>query len=152
MLWSRCIPALVLLLSVAGCASVSALDPAELPELGMIAVDVPSTRTGQLFRQEFARLASRHPSGRSRFDLEVDFSTTGDDTSETMTLTYSLYDRSPGETVLDGRISLTASFGAVSSLFGSESAASHARERLAGKLAERLYFRLLSHFSRNASG
>ena len=64
-----------------------------------------------------------------------------------MHLNYQLYDQQTGKTRITDRINLSASFGAVSSLFGQDIAATQAQTRLAVQLSEQIYLKLLAYFT-----
>ena len=64
-----------------------------------------------------------------------------------MTLNYNLYDQTEGKVLLADTISQSATFGAVSSLYGQDKAATFASERLATQLADKLYLKILAYFN-----
>ena len=136
---------------LAGCASGSSVSQAYKAELGEIEVATDNSRISQLYRQKLNRLLDRYEPSDIRYKLDIGLSTTESDTSVSMTATLLLYDRSIGETVLTRSMNSSASIGAVPSLYGSEEAKRHARERLAGQLAEESYHFLMLHFSRQAA-
>ena len=148
-LFSRAIAA-VLALIVAGCVTTDPSSPSYRAELGWITVDVEGTRIGQLYSQRLNRLLNRHERGETVFELDVVLTSSDSSDAVTMSASIGLYDQRVGRTVAEKSISASASVGAVSSLYGSEEAKRHARERLAGDLADRTYQYLLLHFSRSA--
>jgi hypothetical protein len=64
-----------------------------------------------------------------------------------MNIAFELYDQTSGEIVLSDSISLSATFGAVSSLYGQDKAATFSSERLAMQLSDKVYLRLLAYFN-----
>ena len=142
--------AAVLALVIAGCVTTDPSSPSYRAELGWITVDVEGTRIGQLYSQRLNRLLNRHERGETVFELDVVLTSSDSSDAVTMSASIGLYDQRVGRTVAEKSISASASVGAVSSLYGSEEAKRHARERLAGDLADRTYQYLLLHFSRSA--
>ena len=142
--------AAVLALVIAGCVTTDPSSPSYRAELGWIAVDIEGTRIGQLYSQRLNRLLNRHERGETVYELDVVLTSSDSSDAVTMSAAIGLYDQRVGRTVAEKSISASASVGAVSSLYGSEEAKRHARERLAGHLADRTYQYLLLHFSRSA--
>ena len=69
------------------------------------------------------------------------------DTAVSMKIAFELYDQTRGEAVLSDSISLSATFGAVSSLYGQDKAATFSSERLAMQLSDKVYLKLLAYFN-----
>lgn len=116
--------------------------------IGSITTETATSRIGQIFTQAINRYIRLYPQVESRYRLATSFDTTSDETSTSMTLDYVLYDKQLAEETMAGNITATASFGGVASLYAIETSRQFAHERLAMQLADRLYFRLLTFFSR----
>ena len=142
--------AIALILMVGACVTTNPSSPAYRAELGWIAVEVEGTRIGQLYSQRLNRLLNRHQRSSTLYELDVVLTTSDSSDAVTMSASLGLYDQSVGEIVATKSISASATVGAVASLYGSEEAKRHARERLAGHLADKTYPYLLLHFSRSA--
>ena len=142
--------ALVAVVWLGGCSTIEPITYDATPVLGQIEVSPAANRHSQLMRHELSRLLARHPQGSVRFDLSFSIITTESDTQQTMRLSYTLYDQQKGETILTDTLVAHTAIGTVTSLYSSDIAASNAREKLALRLAERLYFKLLSHFTSSA--
>ena len=150
-MWSfRSAIAGVLALALAGCVATHPSSSAYRGELGGISVSAGDSRMSQLYTQQLNRLLARHDTGESLYQLDVDLKSSESSDAVTMSAAISLYDRKEGRTVDVKSLSSSASIGAVSSLYGSEEAKRHARERLAGHLADKSYHYLLLYFSRKA--
>ena len=63
-----------------------------------------------------------------------------------MSVSFELSDLKTGETLTKGDVVGDATFGAVTSLYGQDKSESHARERLAILMAQRVVRRLQLHF------
>ena len=150
MWFSRIAIAGALALAIAGCVATHASSPSYRGELGGISVSAGNSRMSQLYTQKLNRLLDRHGRGDSLYQLDVSLKSSESKDAVTMSAAISLYDRTEGRTVATKSLSSSASVGAVSSLYGSEEAKRHARERLAGHLADKSYHYLLLHFSRSA--
>ena len=148
MSWFRNAVAGALVLAFAGCVATDPSSSAYREELGKISVSADNSRMSQLYTQKLNRLLNRHVRGEGQYDLNASLKSSDSDDVVNMSATISLYDRNLGKTVATKSLSSSASIGAVSSLFGSEEAKRHARERLAGYLADKSYHYLLLHFAR----
>ena len=150
--WIKYFGFAVMLFLISGCSSVERLNPDDVNALGQIDVTTASQRSDQIFRQNLNMLLTRHPQGEIRYRLTSSISQSQSDTSTTVKLTYALYDQKTGETVITERLSLNATFGAVSSLYGQDIAATQAQERLAKQLSEQVYMELLAYFTNRDLG
>ena len=150
--WIKYFGFAVMLFLISGCSSVERLNPDDVNALGQIDVTTASQRSDQIFRQNLNLLLARHPQGDIRYRLTSSISQNQSDTSTTVILTYALYDQKTGETVITERLSLNATFGAVSSLYGQDIAATQAQERLAKQLSEQVYMELLAYFTNRDLG
>ena len=147
--WRGMAVAGALALVLAACSATHPSSSSYREELGGITVAVDTSRIGQLYSQKLNLLLNRHHRSGDLYELDVSLNSTESDDAVTMSARIGLYDRSLGKTVTTKSLSSSASIGAVASLYGSEEAKRHARERLAGHLAEKSYQFLLLHFSRN---
>jgi hypothetical protein len=150
--WIKYFGFAVMLFLISGCSSVERLNPDDVNALGQIDVSTASQRSDQIFRQNLNLLLARHPQGDIRYHLTSSISQSQSDTSTTVKLTYALYDQKTGETVISESLSLNATFGAVSSLYGQDIAATQAQERLAKQLSEQVYMELLAYFTNRDLG
>ena len=150
--WIKYFGFAVMLFLISGCSSVERLNPDDVNALGQIDVTTASQRSDQIFRQNLNLLLARHPQGDIRYRLTSSISQNQSDTSTTVILTYALYDQKTGETVITESLSLNATFGAVSSLYGQDIAATQAQERLAKQLSEQVYMELLAYFTNRDLG
>jgi len=150
--WIKYFGFAVMLFLISGCSSVERLNPDDVNALGQIDVTTASQRSDQIFRQNLNLLLARHPQGDIRYRLTSSISQSQGDTSTTVILTYALYDQKTGETVITESLSLNATFGAVSSLYGQDIAATQAQERLAKQLSEQVYMELLAYFTNRDLG
>ncbi|HCP18150.1 MAG: hypothetical protein CBC12_05740 [Candidatus Puniceispirillum sp. TMED52] len=134
-------------LILAGCTSIERLHSPEVTELGQISLKVASSRSDQIFSQQLYRYLNRHQAQDIRYYLTTSISKTKSDSSVSMTLKYNLYDQTKGKILLADTINQSATFGAVSSLYGQDKAATFASERLATQLADKLYLKILAYFN-----
>ena len=134
-------------LILAGCTSIERLHSPEVTELGQISLKVASSRSDQIFSQQLYRYLNRHQAQDIRYYLTTSISETKSDSSVSMTLKYNLYDQTKGKILLADTINQSATFGAVSSLYGQDKAATFASERLATQLADKLYLKILAYFN-----
>ena len=126
-------------------------------QLKKIAVVDINTRTGQLFGRELRKLL--HIGGKSNeaYKLISKTSTSSSGTISvqgmasslnkmSMTASFQLNDIKTGKTLFTDEVSGDATLGAVTSLYGQEKSETHARERLAILLAQRVVRRLQLYF------
>ena len=130
-------------MALTGC--VTTIDDQTYNEISMITVKTPEGRVEQLFQKEIERLIK--PQSDSRYDLSARISSSRGDTSMAMTISYTVYDQTKGEIIMNKSVSSSVSIGAVSSELGEEQAFIHAEERLSINLAQKIYQRLLVFFS-----
>ena len=144
-----CLSSLIIAFSLilAGCTSIERLHSPEVTELGQISLKVASSRSDQIFSQQLYRYLNRHQAQDIRYYLTTSISKTKSDSSVSMTLKYNLYDQTKGKILLADTINQSATFGAVSSLYGQDKAATFASERLATQLADKLYLKILAYFN-----
>lgn len=134
-------------LILAGCTSIERLHSPEVTELGQISLKVASSRSDQIFSQQLYRYLNRHQAQDIRYYLTTSISESKSDSSVSITLKYNLYDQTKGKILLADTINQSATFGAVSSLYGQDKAATFASERLATQLADKLYLKILAYFN-----
>lgn len=134
-------------LAVTGCSSIERLDPADVKELGQISVSTASSRSDQIFHQNLIRYLDRHQKQDVRYQLATQIKESKSDTSVSMTVGYKLYDQNQGEVLISDSINVSATFGAVSSLYGQDKSATYASERLAMQLADIVYLKILAFFN-----
>ena len=145
--WIKYLGIAVLIFFISGCSSVERLNPNEVVALGQIDITTATGRSDQIFRQNLTLLLARHPKGEIRYRLTSSISQSQSDTSTSASLSYALYDQNTGKNIINESLSLNATFGAVSSLYGQDIAATQAQERLAKQLAEQVYLELLAYFT-----
>lgn len=126
-------------------ACVTTIDDQTYTEISMIEVNTSEGRAEQLFRQEIDHLIK--PQSDSRYDLSAKIRSSRGDNSMDMTISYTVYDQTKGEIIINKSVSSSVSIGAVSSEFGEEQAFIHAEERLSINLAQKIYQRLLVFFN-----
>ena len=128
-----------------GCQGVD--EQNQLDAIGSIGLEAAENRLQQIFNQALSRYIRLSAQANTRYRLTTQFDSDEDETSTSITLDYVLYDEESGAQTLAGDISVIASFGGVTSLYTRETSRQFAHEQLAMQLAERLYLRLLAHFS-----
>ena len=146
-----------LILTNCGDVNVRQLDTRNLQNLQQIAVKEVSGREGQLYSRELRKLL--HISGKAVENYELisslSFSASSalsvQGTSSTlkkmsMTASFDLRDLTTGESLIADSITADATLGAVTSLYGQDKSETHARERLAILLAQRVVRRLQLYF------
>ena len=158
-IFSKLISLVIFSLVISGCAglSINQLDSDIQKNLQMIAVHDINSRQGQLYTRELRALF--HIGGKT--DKKYKLTTEIDDTAlstlsvegqsstlkkMTLVATFSLYEKESGKKLFTDTVIGDATLGTVSSLFGQEKAESHARERLAVLLAQRVVRRLQLYF------
>jgi hypothetical protein len=132
---------------LAGCSSIERLDNSNVSALGQISVKTGASRSDQIFRQHIIRFLDRHSAQDIRYRLKTRISESQSDTAVSMKIAFELYDQTRGEAVLSDSINLSATFGAVSSLYGQDKAATFSSERLAMQLSDKVYLKLLAYFN-----
>ena len=146
-----------LILTNCGDVNVRQLDTRNLQNLQQIAVKDASGREGQLFGRELRKLL--HIGGKAVENYElissISFSAAStlsvqgaSSTLKTMTMSasFELRNLTNGETLIADSITADATLGAVTSLYGQDKSETHARERLAILLAQRVVRRLQLYF------
>ena len=146
-----------LILTNCGDATVRQLDTKNLQNLQQIAINDVSGREGQLYGRELRKLLYIGGKGVENYNLisSISVSTSStlsvQDASSTlkkmsMTASFKLRHLITGETLIADSITADATLGAVTSLYGQDKSETHARERLAILLAQRVVRRLQLYF------
>jgi len=143
----------------AGCGDVTIrqLGTENLQNLQQIAVKDATGREGQLYGRELRKLL--HIGGKTveNYDLISSISVSASSTLSvqgasstlkkmSMTVNFDLSSLATGETLITDSITADATLGAVTSLYGQDKSETHARERLAILLAQRVVRRLQLYF------
>ena len=146
-----------LILSNCGDSTVRQLGTENLQNLQQIAVNDVSGREGQLYGRELRKLLHIGGKGVENYNLISSISVSASSTlsvqgaSSTlkkmaMTARFELRSLTTGETLITDSIAADATLGAVTSLYGQDKSETHARERLAILLAQRVVRRLQLYF------
>ena len=143
----------------AGCSDVTIrqLGTENLQNLQQIAVQNVPGREGQLYGRELRKLLHIGGKGVENYNLISSISVSASSTLSvqgasstlkkmTMTATFNLRDLTTGESLIADSITADATLGAVTSLYGQDKSETHARERLAILLAQRVVRRLQLYF------
>jgi len=146
-----------LILSNCGDVNIRQLGTKNLKNLQQIAVRDASGREGQLYGRKLRKLL--HIGGKAVENYELVSSISFSASSAlsvqgasstlkkmTMTASFDLRDLTSGETLITDNITTDATLGAVTSLYGQDKSETHARERLAILLAQRVVRRLQLYF------
>ena len=137
--------------------TIRQLGSENLQNLQQIAVQNPSEREGQLYGRELRKLLHIGGKGAKNYDLISSISVSTSSTLSvqgisstlkkmSMTASFKLRDSTSGETLIADSITADATLGAVTSLYGQDKSETHARERLAILLAQRVVRRLQLYF------
>ena len=146
-----------LILTNCGDVTVRRLGSENLQNLQQVAVNDASGREGQLYGRELRKLLHIGGKGVENYNLISSISVSASSTLSvqgasstlkrmTMTVRIELRDLTSGETLIADSITADATLGAVTSFYGQEKSETHARERLAILLAQRVVRRLQLYF------
>ena len=146
-----------LILSNCGDVTVRQLGTENLKNLQQIAVNDVSGREDQLYGRELRKLLHIGGKGVENYNLISSISVSASSTlsvqgkSSTlkkmaMTTRFELRSLTTGKTLIADSIAADATLGAVTSLYGQDKSETHARERLAILLAQRVVRRLQLYF------
>jgi LPS-assembly lipoprotein len=146
-----------LILTNCGDITVRQLGTENLQNLQQIAVNNASGREGQLYDRQLRKLLHIGGKGVENYNLISSISVSASNTLSfqgasstlkkmTMTTSFKLRDITTGETLLADSITADATLGSVTSLYGQDKSETHARERLAILLAQRVVRRLQLYF------
>ena len=140
-----------------GDVTIRQLRSENLHNLQQIAVNDASGREGQLYGRELRKLLHIDGKGVENYNLVSSIAVSTSSTlsvqgaSSTlkkmnMTAKFDLLDLTTGESLVADSIAADATLGAVTSLYGQDKSETHARERLAILLAQRVVRRLQLYF------
>ncbi|MDC0993100.1 hypothetical protein OAS14_01935 [Alphaproteobacteria bacterium] len=146
-----------LILTNCGDVTIHQLGNENLRSLQKIAVKDVSGREGQLYGRELRKLLHIGGKAVENYDLISSISVSASNTLSvqgasstlkkmTMAANFELRSLPDGETLIADSISADATLGAVTSLYGQDKSETHARERLAILLAQRVVRRLQLYF------
>ena len=133
---------------LSACANSLQINEAVYEEIGSVTVSVNKSRPAQLFQQEFERMVTLNGKQKPRYRLETELTSNRGTNTMVVTVSYNLYDPETGKFLTSNKFSSSASIGGVTSSFGSDQVAIHARERLSRNLAQKTYNKLLVFFNR----
>ena len=151
-----------ILVMLAGCSGVSigALDSRVEAEISSVAVIDTGGRAGQLYNRALRRALYVNGESSPAYDLTSTISVSSSSTLSvrgvtstfkkmTMTAVFTLQKKENGEVLLSEQVTADATLGTVSSLFGQDQSESHARDRMAKLLAQRVVQQLQLYFLKN---
>ena len=151
------------LLAVAGCSTVTIgqLDEIVSAKVGSVSVVETGGRAGQIYSRALRQ--ALFPNGKAvpAYDLTSSISVSSSSTLSvrgvsssfkkmTMVAVFKLTRQGSGDVLLQGRVTADANLGTVSSLYGQDQSELHARDRMAGLLAQRVAQRIQLYFLENA--
>ena len=145
------------ILTNCGDVTIRHLGAESLQNLQQIAVKDASGREGQLYGRELRKLLHIGGKAVENYELISSISSSASSTLSvqgasstlkkmSMTANFDLRDLNTGESLVADSITADATLGAVSSLYGQDKSETHARERLAILLAQRVVRRLQLYF------
>ena len=140
-----------------GDVTIRQLGSENLHNLQQIAVNDASGREGQLYGRELRKLLYIGGKGVENYDLISSISVSTSSTLSvqganstlkkvSMTANFDLRDLTTGKSLIADSMTADATLGAVTSLYGQDKSETHARERLAILLAQRVVRRLQLYF------
>ena len=146
-----------LILSNCGDVTIRQLGSENLHNLQQIAVNDASGREGQLYGRELRKLLHIGGKGVENYDLISSISVSASSTLSvqgasstlkkmSMTASFDIRDLTTGESLIADSITSDATLGTVTSLYGQDKSETHARDRLAILLAQRVVRRLQLYF------
>ena len=151
-----------MLVILAGCSGVSivTLDSRIDTKISSVAVIDTGGRAGQLYNRALHRALYAKGESSPAYDLTSTISVSSSRTLSvravtstfkkmTMTAVFTLQKKEDGEVLLSDQVTADATLGTVSSLFGQDQSESHARDRMAKLLAQRVVQQLQLYFLKN---
>ena len=137
--------------------TIRQLGTKNLQNLQQVAVNEASGRESQLHGRELRKLLHIGGKGVEKYNLISSISVSASSTLSvqgasstlkkmTMTASFELRNLASSETLVIDRVTADATLGAVTSLYGQDQSETHARERLAILLAQRVVRRLQLYF------
>ena len=159
----KIIGGMVFLLVFAGCGTVaiSQLDERVSAKLSSISVVDTDGRAGQLYSRALRQALYQYGQAVPAYDLASTISVSSSSTLSvrgvgstfkkmTMVATFKLTKHGGDDVLLQDTVAADATLGTVSSLFGQDQSELHARDRIAGLLAQRVAQRIQLYFLENA--
>ena len=153
----------ILLLAVVGCGTVNIghLDETVTAEVSSVSVVETSGRAGQLYSRALRQALYLYGQNPPAYELTSSISVSSSSnlsvrgvssTFKKMTVVanFELTKQGSGEVLLQDTVTADATLGTVSSLFGQDQSESHARDRMATLLAQRVAQRVQLYFLENA--
>ncbi|MDA0332482.1 MAG: LPS assembly lipoprotein LptE [Proteobacteria bacterium] len=151
------------LLAVAGCSTVTIgqLDETVSAKVGSVSVVETGGRAGQLYSRALRQALYLYGQAVPAYDLTSSISVSSSSTLSvrgvsstfkkmTMVANFKLTKQGSGDVLLQDTVTADATLGTVSSLFGQDQSEFHARDRMAGLLAQRVTQRIQLYFLENA--
>ena len=151
-----------MLVILAGCSGVSivTLDSRIDTKISSVAVTDTDGRAGQLYNRALHRALYAKGESSPAYELTSTISVSSSRTLSvravtstfkkmTMTAVFTLQKKEDGEVLLSDQVTADATLGTVSSLFGQDQSESHARDRMAKLLAQRVVQQLQLYFLKN---
>ena len=151
------------LLVVAGCSTVTIgqLDETVSAKVGSVSVVETGGRAGQLYSRALRQALYLYGQAVPAYDLTSSISVSSSSTLSvrgvsstfkkmTMVANFKLTKQGSGDVLLQDTVTADATLGTVSSLFGQDQSELHARDRMAGLLAQRVTQRIQLYFLENA--
>ena len=151
-----------MLFILAGCSGVNVvtLDSRIDTKISSVAVTDTGGRAGQLYNRALHRALYAKGESSPAYDLTSTISVSSSRTLSvraatstfkkmTMTAVFTLQKKEDGEVLLSEQVTADATLGTVSSLFGQDQSESHARDRMAKLLAQRVVQQLQLYFLKN---
>jgi len=151
------------LLAVAGCSTVTIgqLDETVSAKVGSVSVVETGGRAGQLYSRALRQALYLYGETVPAYDLTSSISVSSSSALSvrgvsstfkkmTMVANFKLTKQGSGDVLLQDTVTADATLGTVSSLFGQDQSELHARDRMAGLLAQRVTQRIQLYFLENA--
>jgi len=151
------------LLAVAGCSTVTIgqLDETVSAKVGSVSVVETGGRAGQLYSRALRQALYLYGQAVPAYDLTSSISVSSSSTLSvrgvsstfkkmTMVANFKLTKQGSGDVLLQDTVTADATLGTVSSLFSQDQSELHARDRMAGLLAQRVAQRIQLYFLENA--
>jgi len=159
----KIIGGMVFLLAFAGCSTVTIgqLDETVSAKVGSVSVVETGGRAGQLYSRALRQALYLYGQAVPAYDLTSSISVSSSSTLSvrgvsstfkkmTMVANFKLTKQGSGDVLLQDTVTADATLGTVSSLFGQDQSELHARDRMAGLLAQRVTQRIQLYFLENA--
>ena len=154
---------MALLVAVAGCstANIGPLDETIRAEVSSVSVVETGGRAGQLYSRALRQALYLYGQSIPAYELTSSISVSSSSALSvrgvsstfkkmTMVATFKLTKHGGDDVLLQDTVAADATLGTVSSLFGQDQSELHARDRMAGLLAQRVAQRIQLYFLENA--